>query len=745
MGEPVLEKEIILETLRCPACEARLNESGSDLVCVSCGMVFPVINEIPRMLLPGLREALLEDSSATGHDDKQVRTALSFGYEWQRFPEMYAEWEKQFLDYMKPHDPQSFFKGKKVLDAGCGNGRFAYYAAKYGAEVWAIDLGPAIEVARRNTEGVGDIHVIQADLHKPPFARESFDFIYSLGVLHHLPEPEHAFRNLLRYLKPGGDVQIYLYWSPERRPIKATLLGAVSLVRKVTTRLPHRAVYALAYPASAAAFVFFVWPYRMMRHFPSLRNLAEQLPMKQYADLPFRVCVNDQHDRFSAPIEFRYKRAEVEDLLDSGSLESIGVTPNYGWIGTGRKSGVTREQAGRDAGREQSPAISSTSTAPHKQGMRVLALVPSLFDTSPGQRYRLEQWEPILQERGVEIVYEPFEDERLHSLLYKPGLLTQKLDLVARGFVRRLSAIRKAREFDLVYVFREAALLGPAFFERLVGQTGVPMVFDFDDAIFVSYRSPSNGYLSYLKFAGKTKSICRIAAHVMVGNPYLAEYARQVNNKVTVVPTTIDTTKYQPLPRRQSDIPVIGWTGSYSTVQHLNTLRGALQKLAKLHLYRLRVIGTPAYQIDGVDVEAMIWKSGTELEDLSHIDIGVMPLPNDAWSKGKCGLKALQFMALGIPTICSPVGVNTDIIKDNQNGLLADSEDEWVEKMSQLIKSVEMRERLGEAGRQTVEERYSTKSQAPRVHEIFKSVLRGADVKVDTFVQSASAATSKLT
>jgi glycosyltransferase involved in cell wall biosynthesis len=373
--------------------------------------------------------------------------------------------------------------------------------------------------------------------------------------------------------------------------------------------------------------------------------------------------------------------------------------------------------------------------------MRVLALVPSPFDTSPGQRYRLEQWGPILQERGVEITYEPFESKQLHSLLYETGRLPQKLDLVARGFVRRLATIRKAREFDMVYVFREAALLGPAFFERLICQTGVPMVFDFDDAIFVSYRSPSNGYLSYLKFAGKTKSICRMAAHVMVGNPYLAEYARQVNDNVTVIPTTIDTSKYQPLPRRQSDVPVIGWTGSHSTVQHLDTLRGALQKLAKLQSFRLRVIGAPHYKIEGVDVEAMHWKSSTEVEDLSYVDIGVMPLPNDAWSKGKCGAKALQFMGLGIPTICSPVGVNTDIIQDNQNGLLADTEDEWVEKMSQLLKSREMRERLGNAGRATVEEKYSATTQAPRVYEIFRSVLRNADVKVDDVFQSTSAAT----
>ena len=154
-------------------------------------MMFPVINEIPRMLLPSLRAALLDDASVSGHDAKQVQTALSFGYEWQRFPEMYAHWEKQFLDYMQPH-AASFFKGKKILDAGCGNGRFAYYAAKYGAEVWAIDLGPAVEVARRNTQS-RNVHVVQADLHHPPFALESFDFIYSIGVLHHTPEPRRAF------------------------------------------------------------------------------------------------------------------------------------------------------------------------------------------------------------------------------------------------------------------------------------------------------------------------------------------------------------------------------------------------------------------------------------------------------------------------------------------------------------------------------------------------------------------------
>lgn len=364
--------------------------------------------------------------------------------------------------------------------------------------------------------------------------------------------------------------------------------------------------------------------------------------------------------------------------------------------------------------------------------MRVLALMPALYDTSPSQRYRLEQWEPLLRERGVEITYEPFEDEELHAFLYKPGMIGKKLQLVTRGLGRRMSLVRRAKDYDLVYIMREAALLGPPLFEKLIHQQRVPIVFDFDDAVFVSYRSPSNGYLSYLKFASKTKTICRIASHVMAGNPYLADYARQVNDRVTVIPTTIDTEKYLvPQPKESSGPPVIGWTGSYSTVQHLDTLRSALKKLAERESFQLRVIGTPSYQCPPIDVEATPWRADTELQDLSAIDIGVMPLPDDKWSKGKCGLKALQFMALGIPTICSPVGVNTDIIQDDQNGFLASTEDEWVDKITRLLRSRELRQRLGQAGRATVEQKYSAIIQTPRVYEIFKSVLRDANVRVD--------------
>ena len=216
----------------------------------------------------------------------------------------------------------------------------------------------------------------------------------------------------------------------------------------------------------------------------------------------------------------------------------------------------------------------------------------------------------------------------------------------------------------------------------------------------------------------------------MAGNQYLADYARQVNDRVTIIPTTIDTAKYTVEPRAENDVPVIGWSGSYSTAQHLSTLTNALRRLSERERFRLRVIGAQDFRIQGVDVEAMPWRSESEVADMRPFDIGIMPLPADRWSRGKCGLKALQYMALGVPTVCSPVGVNSEIIQDGETGLLASTDDEWVEKLSGLLRSADERARLGRAGRETVEARYSATVQAPRVLEIFQSVVARESAKV---------------
>ena len=355
--------------------------------------------------------------------------------------------------------------------------------------------------------------------------------------------------------------------------------------------------------------------------------------------------------------------------------------------------------------------------------MRVLAVVPSLYDTSPGQRFRIEQWEPILNERGIELTYAPFETEELKGILHKSGNLRAKVSAVVRNMRRRGRELGELDGFDLIYLFREAALLGPPWFERKAARSRLPVVFDFDDAIFHSYVSPSNGYLSYLKFPGKTAEICRLSTQIMAGNQYLADYARRYNSNVSIVPTTIDTDKYKIVEKERHNTVTIGWSGSFSTIQHLDTVRDVLAELARTEEFRLRVIGAPVYKIPDVDVEAMQWCSATEIDDLSAIDIGIMPLPDDDWSKGKCGLKALQYMALGVPTICSPVGVNSTIIRDGENGYLADGRDQWVEKLRLLLHSSELRRTIGAAGRKTVEKDYSAKVVAPRVTEILRSAV----------------------
>ncbi len=325
-----------LAELRCPQCAGRLlAERDAALLCLHCDEAYPISGGIPRLISGAMRRALAGEAARDAVDEQRVATALSFGYEWNHFPEMRAEWERNFQDYFAPHTPESF-RGKRVLDGGCGTGRHAFHAARNGAEVWAVDLGSAVEVAHRNTAEFANASVVQADLYHLPFVPESFDFVYSIGVLHHLPDPEAAFRNLLRYLKPGGRAHIYLYWKPEGQPVKRALLAAAGAARQVTTRIPHRLLHGLSYPAAAAAFASFVWPYQILRAV-GLGGVAERLPMKQYAQYPFRVCVNDQFDRFSAPIENRYTRAEVRGWLERAGLEEIVVRSNFGWCATGRK------------------------------------------------------------------------------------------------------------------------------------------------------------------------------------------------------------------------------------------------------------------------------------------------------------------------------------------------------------------------------------------------------------------------
>lgn len=350
--------------------------------------------------------------------------------------------------------------------------------------------------------------------------------------------------------------------------------------------------------------------------------------------------------------------------------------------------------------------------------IRLLALVQKPPGVSPGQRFRLEQWAAHLAARHqIALDFVPFESPRLTDIIYRPGHRLEKGAWMLHDTLRRGRAVLAARGYDAVVVFREIATLGPAFYERLLARTSVPLIFDFDDAIWIHAANSPNGIFSRLHFVGKTATICRLASAVTVGNQYLASYAKRHSNSVFVVPTSIELSTYPVQPGLPPDAPfTVVWSGSLSTLAHLELARAPLEALARRRPVVLRIIGNepPATPFAGVETVFVPWRAAGEAATIGAAHVGIMPLPDDSFARGKCGLKALQYMALGLPVILSPVGVNVDIIQDGQNGLLASSAQQWVDALDRLGDSPELRRRLGAAGRRTVEERYSAESSAAR-------------------------------
>jgi glycosyltransferase involved in cell wall biosynthesis len=235
----------------------------------------------------------------------------------------------------------------------------------------------------------------------------------------------------------------------------------------------------------------------------------------------------------------------------------------------------------------------------------------------------------------------------------------------------------------------------------------------------------ANKKVAWLKSRTKTDSICRLARGVTVGNLELARYAQLHCPVVNVIPTTIDTDQYRVSARAPNARSVVGWSGSTTTVPYLESVKPALRELRRRLDFELRVVGGET-RIDGVEVACRPWRLESEVADLRAFDVGLMPLEDDEWSRGKCGLKALQYMALGIPPVVSPVGVNATIVRDGENGFHARNEAEWVDRIELLLRNPELRARLGAEARRTVEESYSARVQAPRMAEVFRSVVASA-------------------
>lgn len=360
--------------------------------------------------------------------------------------------------------------------------------------------------------------------------------------------------------------------------------------------------------------------------------------------------------------------------------------------------------------------------------LRVLALVPYPTGQVPGQRYRIEQWAPHLRALDVEVTLVPGLSTAAHQRLQRRGGLAGKTAGLLAAHARRRRQLRQAEGFDLAYVYREAVPGRSDWCERWLAAR-LPFVLDFDDAVYLPAVSSANATFAWLKDPGKTERLCRLARRVMVGNETLAAWAAPRSAALDIVPSTIDTDAYAYVPVRApaadpSRLPVIGWTGSVTTLPYLEALGPALARLRQQRAFELRVIGGEPRLPAALTTRVVPWRAESEVADLQPLDVGLMPLNDDPWSRGKCGMKALQYMALGIPPVVSPVGVNATIVRHGENGLCATSEDEWVAALVRLIDDPALRARLGAEARRTVEAGYSARVIVPQVAALFREAAR---------------------
>ncbi|MCF0207670.1 MAG: glycosyl transferase family 1, partial [Bacteroidales bacterium] len=296
---------------------------------------------------------------------------------------------------------------------------------------------------------------------------------------------------------------------------------------------------------------------------------------------------------------------------------------------------------------------------------KLLLIVHHRPNRAPGQRFRIEHFLQYLEEAGYEITFSNIISEKDDKVFYSYKHYFAKFLFVIKSFIHRMKDVRRAKNYDLIFIYREAYMLGTSIFERKLAKTGVPVIFDFDDSIWLNDTSEGNQNLAWLKHPQKTAEICRVSTLVTVGNQNLANYAKQFSQNVFIIPTTINTNYHRPSGKKsQNDRICIGWTGTQTTLKHYETAFNVLKRIKEKYgekVYFKVIMNSTTWKSEVEDTKVVQWSAANEIEELCEFDIGLMPLPDDIWSRGKCGFKGLQCMALELPVVMSPVGVNSEI------------------------------------------------------------------------------------
>ena len=350
--------------------------------------------------------------------------------------------------------------------------------------------------------------------------------------------------------------------------------------------------------------------------------------------------------------------------------------------------------------------------------MRVLVL-SRYGRVGASSRLRTLQFLPLLQSAGIFSETQPFFSDELLLAKYRMG--RYQLGSLLHAYMMRVRQLLQRHQFDLVWIEKEALPWLPAWFEQGLLR-GVPYVLDYDDALFHNYDLHSSAWVRRL-LGRRIDRLMAGACLVVGGNNYLARRARDAGAPwVEVVPTVIDLERYavKSPTGEQNAVPRIVWIGSPSTVHYLTGLAGPLAALNRRVPFKLRVIGGEL-QMAGVDVECVRWTEESEAESIAQCDVGIMPLLDSLWERGKCGYKLIQYMACGLPVVASNVGVNSEIVRHGENGYLASTSGDWVAALETLLQSPSQRAQWGAQGRHRVEEAYCIQKTGPLMAQLLRT------------------------
>jgi L-malate glycosyltransferase len=357
---------------------------------------------------------------------------------------------------------------------------------------------------------------------------------------------------------------------------------------------------------------------------------------------------------------------------------------------------------------------------------KILIICPHPEGYAPGQRLKYEQYFDMWRVNGYDITVKPFMSEKMQNIVYKKGYIFTKVYETIKGYCQRIALIPQIKNYDIVYYFLWVTPFGPPIMEWIYCKFTKGMIYDIDDLVYTK-NSSNTWYLNLLKGHKKPIYLMKKAGHIITCTPYLDKFVRQYNSNTTDISSTVDTEKRYRCVNDYTNKKeiVIGWSGSHSTIAHFLTIKNVLQKIqAKFPNVKIMVMGGKNIVVEGLQIQSQEWKEEIEISTLQSFDIGIYPLPNQEWVFGKSGLKAIQYMALGIPTVATAIGTNYRVIENGVSGFLVNTEDEWVEKLSLLIENPELRKLIGAEARKKVENEFSLKVNAIKYFKAFEEVLQ---------------------